>query len=71
MLRLDTIDWIIAAEVLVFSLSISACTSVHAVDDSIEKPNIILVFLDDAGYADFGVTGSATPTPTIDALATQ
>lgn len=36
-----------------------------------EKPNIILVFLDDAGYADFGVTGSPTPTPTIDALATN
>ena len=34
-----------------------------------EGPNIILVFLDDAGYADFGATGSPTPTPTIDALA--
>jgi len=32
-------------------------------------PNIILVFLDDAGYADFGATGSPTPTPTIDDLA--
>jgi len=34
-----------------------------------EGPNIILVFLDDAGYADFGATGSSTPTPTIDSLA--
>jgi arylsulfatase A-like enzyme len=36
-----------------------------------DRPNIILVFLDDAGYADFGATGSTTPTPTIDALATN
>jgi arylsulfatase A-like enzyme/rhamnogalacturonyl hydrolase YesR len=34
-----------------------------------QGPNIILVFLDDAGYADFGTTGSSTPTPTIDSLA--
>jgi len=52
----------ILACAMVVSLSFSACG-----DD--EKPNIILVFLDDAGYADFGVTGSSTPTPTIDALA--
>lgn len=37
--------------------------------DSQQKPNIIIVFLDDAGYGDFGITGSTTPTPTIDALA--
>jgi len=36
-----------------------------------KKPNIILVFLDDAGYGAFGITGSSTPTPTIDALATN
>jgi arylsulfatase A-like enzyme len=39
--------------------------------DKTEKPNIILVFLDDAGYADFGVTGSSIPTPTIDSLASN
>jgi len=36
-----------------------------------KNPNIILVFLDDAGYGDFGITGSSTPTPAIDALATN
>lgn len=32
-------------------------------------PNVILVFLDDAGYGDFGLTGASTPTPNIDKLA--
>jgi len=32
-------------------------------------PNVILVFLDDAGYGDFGLTGASTPTPNIDNLA--
>ena len=35
-----------------------------------EKPNIILLFSDDAGYADFGFHGSKTmKTPNLDALA--
>ena len=59
--------------VLAFALSLTACgDEPGTVDKSVkppEKPNIILVFLDDAGYADFGITGSSTPTPTIDALA--
>ncbi len=52
-------------------LSFTAYASDPKLDDTSEHPNIILVFLDDAGYADFGVTGSTTPTPTIDALATN
>ena len=55
---ISILPWVIAV-----AMSLTACTSEP------EKPNIILVFLDDAGYADFGATGSATPTPTIDALA--
>jgi len=51
------------------ALSFSACVSKPEIDDKSERPNIILIFLDDAGYADFGITGSSTPTPTIDALA--
>jgi len=46
-----------------------ACTGESEIKGGSEKPNIILVFLDDAGYADFGATGSSAPTPTIDALA--
>ena len=34
-----------------------------------EKPNIILILVDDVGFADFGCTGSEVPTPNIDALA--
>lgn len=55
--------------VLAVFLSLAAAASEPAVDDNSGRPNVILVFLDDAGFADFGVTGSSTPTPTIDALA--
>ncbi len=34
-----------------------------------ERPNILLVLFDDAGFMDFGAYGSHTRTPTIDALA--
>ena len=37
-----------------------------------ERPNIILLFSDDAGFADFGFHGSTTmPTPNLDKLAAQ
>lgn len=41
----------------------------HA-EEKAEKPNIILIFSDDAGYHDFGFQGSEEiPTPNLDALA--
>lgn len=41
-----------------------------ACDDVAERPNVVLIVSDDAGYTDFGVTGSMDiPTPNIDAIA--
>src|SRR6187551_2279004 len=40
------------------------CSLLHA-----EKPNIIVVLVDDMGFSDLGCYGSEIPTPNIDALA--
>lgn len=36
-----------------------------------ERPNVIVILLDDLGFADYGCTGSEVPTPNIDALAAE
>ena len=53
----------------VFLLTFSLCiTSTYAAD----KPNILVIIVDDMGYADIGVNGGKdVPTPSIDALATS
>ncbi|MBT5186923.1 MAG: sulfatase [Kordiimonadaceae bacterium] len=53
----------LTAYTIVFSVILSA--------QATEKPNIILIFLDDAGYGDVGFTGASSPTPNIDMLAEQ
>ena len=54
---------------MLFTIFAIACTlSMQAV--AAEKPNIVLLFADDAGYADFGFQGSQTfKTPHLDRLA--
>lgn len=51
----------------VFTLPLicAACTPGH--DE--EKPNIILIMVDDMGYSDLGCFGSEIPTPNVDKLA--
>lgn len=44
---------------------------VPSVAQALDKPNIILIFLDDAGYGDLGFTGASSPTPHIDDLANK
>jgi arylsulfatase len=36
-----------------------------------QRPNILIVLLDDVGFADFGCYGAENATPTIDAIATE
>ena len=68
-LKKKTFSFVISSCAMAVAASSMAYASESGMDDISGKPNIILVFLDDAGFADFGITGSSTPTPTIDALA--
>ena len=43
---------------------LAPCAVVHA-----EKPNIIVVLVDDMGWSDIACYGSEIPTPNLDALA--
>ncbi len=65
MLKLEGLN--LSRSLLIFSLAFLQIHTVLA--DNSSPPNIILVFLDDAGYGDFGLTGASTPTPHIDKLA--
>jgi arylsulfatase A len=68
-MKKKTFSFLILSYAMAVAGSSAAYASEPEMVDKSEKPNIILVFLDDAGFADFGITGSSTPTPTIDALA--
>jgi arylsulfatase A-like enzyme len=49
-----------------------ACFAVSALSPAAEKPNIIYILLDDAGYGDIGCYGQKQfPTPNIDRLASE
>lgn len=61
------------------SLNFLLCTSLlsmgqqaEAWDNQIDRPNILVILIDDAGYSDFGFMGSSEiRTPYIDALASE
>ncbi|NND17070.1 MAG: sulfatase-like hydrolase/transferase, partial [Silicimonas sp.] len=55
---------------------ITACaepvdTEETAVTETTEKPNIVLVMVDDMGFSDIGAYGSEIQTPTLDQLASE
>ena len=57
---------------LLVALAASVLVSSGFGRPSQDRPNIVLLFVDDAGYADFGFQGSADhATPHIDSIATQ
>ncbi|PWJ41797.1 arylsulfatase A-like enzyme [Sediminitomix flava] len=61
---------ILSIKTVLFILSIFSCTA--TLGQSKKKPNIVLIFTDDGGYADFGFQGSKEiKTPEIDKLAKQ
>jgi len=53
---------------LLLTLLLAALSPVSAAD---ERPNIIIMMLDDLGYSDFGCYGSEIKTPNIDKLAAE
>jgi arylsulfatase A-like enzyme len=65
--RFGVIPPFIAAVALAFSIGLSASAAGNE-----SKPNIVIILTDDAGYVDFGFTGSTMfPTPHIDRLAAE
>lgn len=56
----------------VASLSMVGCVSpLHKAKKDAEKPNILLIMVDDMGYSDLGCFGSEIPTPNLDRLAEE
>ena len=55
---------------LIFVLGLLLITLMSCAEKQDQKPNIIVILVDDAGYADFGFMGSEDlETPSIDRLA--
>lgn len=63
----------ISGLVILFSISnpINAATPDEVKNDTVERPNILLIVADDLGYSDIGSFGGEISTPTLDSLAKE
>ena len=52
-------------------LSAAAWATLAIANETVEQPNIVLVLVDDMGFADPGFIGADLETPTIDQLAAE
>jgi arylsulfatase A-like enzyme len=50
-------------------LILFCCLHSAALLFAVEKPNIVVILVDDMGFSDIGCYGSEIPTPNLDALA--
>ena len=65
-LRVQWLKWVLP---ILLTLTAATNTPLAAVS---EKPNVVLIYIDDLGYGDLGVYGSTDiPTPNIDRLAAE
>jgi arylsulfatase A-like enzyme len=53
-----------------FGLCIIAATTMHSIAAG-ERPNVVVILVDDMGWSDIGCYGSEIPTPHLDALASN
>ncbi|MFV2067030.1 MAG: sulfatase, partial [Pirellulales bacterium] len=60
-----TEDWFIAIGGLMFWLAMCAPTT------AAERPNVVVMYVDDLGWQDIGCYGGPVRTPTLDKLAAQ
>lgn len=60
---------------LAFSLLLGACTSIATTKPAnpppSRPPNVVVIFVDDLGYADIGPFGGSIPTPNLDRMARE
>ena len=67
-----SIDWSRAQMLPIAAVLVLLPLVVPVVSDAAEKPNVVLIYIDDLGYGDLGVYGCKDiPTPNIDRLAAE
>ena len=59
----------IFGRIAVFAASVAVCLAVTTLARADERPNIIIILVDDMGFSDVGCYGGEIDTPNIDSLA--